>query len=125
MPSCDHKNFYVAVIFSFFLYSFIAHFFRGLAGAFVNPRSFFKFSFYTFTCWSNNSLISSWISAKFVSALLLCMLYLSYYYAKQKHLGCKKSARPIRSSITNRYVRPKTLISVEAKKWLIKNLFTT
>ena len=25
-------------------------------------------------------------------------------YAKQKHLGCKKSARPIRSSIANRYV---------------------
>ena len=44
-------------------------------------------------------------------------------YAKQKHPGCKKSARPIRSSIANRYVRPKTLISVEAKKLLIKNLF--
>ena len=43
--------------------------------------------------------------------------------AKQKHPGCKKSARPIRSSIANRYVRPKTLISVEAKKLLIKNLF--
>ena len=42
---------------------------------------------------------------------------------KQKHPGCKKSARPIRSSIANRYVRPKTLISVEAKKLLIKNLF--
>ena len=38
-------------------------------------------------------------------------------------LGVKKSARPIRSSIANRYVRPKTLISVEAKKLLIKNLF--
>ena len=34
--------------------------------------------------------------------------------AKQKYPGCKKSARPIRSSIANRYVRPKTLISVEA-----------
>ena len=45
------------------------------------------------------------------------------YNAKQKHPGCKKSARPIRSSIANRYVRPKTLISVEAKKLLIKNLF--
>ena len=44
-------------------------------------------------------------------------------YAKQKHLGCKKSVRPIRSSIANRYVRPKTLISFEAKKLLIKNLF--
>ena len=37
-------------------------------------------------------------------------------YAKQKHPGCKKSARPIRSSIANRYVQPKTLISAEAKK---------
>ena len=34
-----------------------------------------------------------------------------------------KSLRPIRSSIANRYVRPKTLILVEAKKLLIKNLF--
>ena len=31
--------------------------------------------------------------------------------------------KPIRSSIVNRYVRPKTLISAEAKKLLIKNLF--
>ena len=38
------------------------------------------------------------------------------YYAKQKHPECKKSARPIGSSIVNRYVRPKTLISAEAKK---------
>ena len=44
------------------------------------------------------------------------------HYAKQKHPGCKKNTRPIRSSIANRYVRPKTLISVEAKKLLIKNL---
>ena len=43
-------------------------------------------------------------------------------YAKQKHPGCKKSVRPIGSSIANRYVRPKTLISVKAKKLLIKNL---
>ena len=40
---------------------------------------------------------------------------------KQKHPGYKKSARPIRSSIANRYVRSKTLISVEAKKLLIFN----
>ena len=37
-------------------------------------------------------------------------------------LSVKKSTRPIRSSIVNRYVRPKTLISAEAKKLLIKNL---
>ena len=34
-----------------------------------------------------------------------------------------KSARPIRSNIVNRYVRPKTLISAEAKKLVI--LFST
>ena len=39
-------------------------------------------------------------------------------YAKQKHPGCKKSARPIRSSPT--YLRPKALISAEAKKSPIK-----
>ena len=55
----------------------------------MNPGSFFKLSFYIFTCLSNNPLISSWISAKFVSALLLCMLYLSYYYQSEvaKHLN--------------------------------------
>ena len=47
------------------------------------------------------------------------------YDAKQKHPVCKKSVKPIRSSIANRYVRSKTFISVEAKKLLIKNLLTT
>ena len=37
--------------------------------------------------------------------------------AKQKQLGCKKSARPIRSSIVNSCMRPKSLISVKAKKF--------
>ena len=37
-------------------------------------------------------------------------------YAKQKQPGCKKSARPIRSSIANGHKRPKTLISGKAKK---------
>ena len=68
---------------SFFLSSFSSHFFRGLAGACMNPGSFFKLSFCTFTCLSNNSLISSWISAKFVSVLLPCMLYLSYYFQSE------------------------------------------
>ena len=56
-------------------------------------------------------------------SIMLQLLFLVSFNAKQKHPGCKKSARPIRSSIANRYVRPKTLISVEAKKLLIKNLF--
>ena len=64
---------------SFFLSFFHFHrtLFRGLAWI---SEVFFKLSFCTFTCLSNNSLISSWISAKFVSALFLCMLYLSYYF---------------------------------------------
>ena len=52
------------------------------------------------------------------------VVFKSNIIAKQNTLGVsKKSARPIRSSLANRYVRPKTLISVEAKKLLIKNLF--
>ena len=43
-----------------------------------------------------------------------------YNNATQKHPGCKK-VRGL--SEANRYVRPKTLISVEAKKLLSKNLF--
>ena len=37
--------------------------------------------------------------------------------------GVKKSARPIRSNIANRQVRPKGLISAEAKKLLYQNTF--
>ena len=81
--SVTTKMFMQQSFFFFLSFIFIAHFFRGLVGAFVNPRSFFKLSFYSFTCLSIDSLISSWISAKFVSALLLCMLYLSYYYQPQ------------------------------------------
>ena len=44
--------------------------------------------------------------------------------AKQKHPGCKKvQGQSEAALIANRYVRPKTLISVEAKKLFIKNLF--
>ena len=47
------------------------HTFHGLAGAWVNPRSFVHSLVYLIT----RSLISSWISTKFVSALLPCMLH--------------------------------------------------
>ena len=141
-----------------------------------------KYSIWTYICLSHKSLISSWISIKFASAIFLCMLYLwnnfqpkastwmylmstaimvpnnkgnfekvpghnffkfslnirtsiwflylkfyanhvfvvyamkiinqqcriafvnihkKQWYAKQKHPGCKKSARPRRSSIVN------------------------
>ena len=75
------QKFYLAVFFSFFHFDHTL--FCGLAGAYVNPGSFFKLTFCTFICLSNNSLISSWISAKFVSALLLCILYLSYYFQSE------------------------------------------
>ena len=61
------------VIFSFFLSSCSSHIFLWL-------EVFFKLSFCTFYYLSNNSFISSWISATFVSALLPCILYLSYYF---------------------------------------------
>ena len=48
--------------------------FRGSFVGLREPRD--KYSICTFTCLSNNSLISSWISTKFTSILLLCMFYL-------------------------------------------------
>ena len=59
------------------LLSFSLHIF---SWAFKTPEVFFELSFCAFTCLSNNSLISQWISAKLVSALLQCMHYLSYYF---------------------------------------------
>ena len=58
---------------SFFSFIFIVHFLWACRSLREPQKKFFKFSFCTFTCLSNNSLISSWISAKFVSALLPCM----------------------------------------------------
>ena len=60
-----------------------------------------------------------------VTISFLTFVAVIHTYAKQKHLGCKKSARPIRSSIVNRYVRSKTLMAAEAKKLLIRNLFSS
>ena len=45
----------------------------------MNPRSFVHSLVYLIT----RSLISSWISTKFVSALLPCMLHLSYYFQSE------------------------------------------
>ena len=45
-----------------------------------------------------------------------CVIVMSVYNAKQKHTLGIKSVRPIRSSIANRQVQPKALISAEAKK---------
>ena len=81
------RRFFSLFVCLFVSFIFIAHFFVGLREFCVglrefcvNPGSFFKLSFCTFTYLSTNSLISSWISAKFVSAFLQCMLYLSYYF---------------------------------------------
>ena len=55
---------------SFFIsFIFIAHFSWACMSLCVSRNFYLKHSF------CNNSLISSWISSKFVSALLLCMLY--------------------------------------------------
>ena len=57
----------------FYFLSFSSHTFRALAREFRN--FYLKHSFSAYTCLSNNSLISAWISTKFLSTLLLCMLY--------------------------------------------------
>ena len=73
----------------FFLstFVFIAHF----LWACVTPREsqnfYLKHSFSTYTCLSNNSLISAWISTKFVSTLLLCMLYQANNFQYKKYLN--------------------------------------
>ena len=73
-PSCHQKIFYMAIVFFFFYFlSFSLHTFRALAREFQN--FYLKHSFSAYTCLSNNSLNSAWISTKFVSTLLLCMLY--------------------------------------------------
>ena len=70
------KNFYAAVVFFFLLFSL--HTFVGLCDPRRESRNLYlKHSFSTYTCLSNNSLISAWISIKFVSTFLLCMLYQS------------------------------------------------
>ena len=47
-----------------------------------------------------------------------------YLNAKQKHPGYKKVRRQSEAALQiDTYVQPKTLISVEDKKLLIKNLF--
>ena len=94
---------------------------------------------YLYGCWiqSTNTTAATftlnnrfllYVTGEYVRLYNFMMSHISLYSlvnynAKQKHPGCKKSSRPIRSSTANRYVQPKTLISVEAKKLLIKNLF--
>ena len=72
------KYFYAVVVYflSLFLCFFVLfslHLFRGLARE--SRNLYLKHSFSTYTCLCNNSLISAWISTKFVSTFLLCMLY--------------------------------------------------
>ena len=65
----------------FFLFLFHRTPFLWACGSLREPRKyFFKLSFYTFTLFSNNLLISQWSSAKLVPGLLPRMLYLSYYF---------------------------------------------
>ena len=60
------------------LLSFSRTLFLWACGSLREPHKIF--SFCGFTCLSNNSLISGWISAKLGSALPPCMLYLSYCF---------------------------------------------
>ena len=69
------KNFMHQSYFSSFI--FIVHFFRGPAGAHVNCGSFFQIFFLYIHFLSNNSLISSWIPAKFVSIYALPVILFS------------------------------------------------
>ena len=67
-----HKKFYLAVFFLFFS----SYTFYGLVGACMNSHFVA-----TFTCLSNNSLISSWISTKFYQHFFhVHMPYLSHYF---------------------------------------------
>ena len=73
---------------SFFLsFIFIAHFLWACKSLCELWKLFFKFSFCTFICLSNNSLISQ--SNLPWSVLLPCMLYLSCYFQPEvKTLEC-------------------------------------
>ena len=68
------------------------------------------------------------LSFKVASAYMLpqssniCLQKVVIYMLNKNTWGVK-SARPIRSNITNRHVRPKILISAEAKKLLYQNYF--
>ena len=71
----------------FFLCFFSSHTFVGLH----DPRResqnlYLKHSFSTYTSLSNNSLISAWISTKFVSTLLLC-IYLKHSFSTYTSLS--------------------------------------
>ena len=68
--------------FLFLCFIFIAHFFMGLPEPLWTPE---VFSFCAFTCLSNNSLISWWISAKLGLALPPSILYLSYYFQPKEN----------------------------------------
>ena len=73
-----------------FLHGFLLfslHTFHGLARPPRESRNFYvKIS--TYTCLSNNSLISTWILTKFVSTLFLCMLYqINNFQHKSKYLN--------------------------------------
>ena len=74
-PSC-HKKVFIWPSFFSFLFYFHCTLFMGFRDPHRESRNLYlKHSFSTYTCLSNNSLISAWISTKFVSKLLLCMLY--------------------------------------------------
>ena len=74
--------FFSSLFLCFFLLFFIAHFFSGACGSFSwNSGSFFQTPFFihSFVCLIIHSFLHGF-QPNFVSAVLLCMLYLSYHY---------------------------------------------
>ena len=69
------------------------------------------------------TLINSFIHLYNEFITIITIIMHVYTDAKQKHPGHKRSAGPIRNSPT--YVRPKALISSEAKKSPIKDVSNT
>ena len=60
------------------------------------------------------------ISKYYKYAVIEICIYIVNTYAKQKHPGYKKNATPIRSSIANRYVRPKIWYQLRPRSHLSK-----
>ena len=75
--SFHQNNYYARIGARRFFFLCLFYFHRTLfSWACVTPGNFYlKYSFSTYTYLLYNSLISSWIPTKFVSVLLLCMLY--------------------------------------------------
>ena len=82
LPSMNNIFTRMSFFSSLFLWFSLHTFFMGLRELAWTPKDFL---FCAFTCLSNNSLISSWISAKLGSALPPYLLYLSYCFQPKEN----------------------------------------